>query len=201
MTSRTPKRPAPRPALQRPTMLGSASPASAHAQVPAASGGAPDMTELMQQFDAALQDLQNDPSLDRDTREQLRQQFAQALSDVGTGENVPAGIPDRAVWMDAVQALQASGAVKESEANDLIRQINHALEPLQRRESQLAIEFSRRLQTEGQDKALAWFRKESKDAADAPRAEPASRPVPSDKSRPLRTEVVNSRSRRLRGPP
>ena len=180
-------------------MLGSAGPASAHAQVSVDS--APDMAELMQQFDAALQDLQNDPSLDRDMREQLRQQFAQALSDAGTGENAPAGIPDRAVWMDAVQALQASGAVKESEANELIRQVNQALEPLQRRESQLAIEFSRRLQTEGQEKALAWFRKESKDTADAPRAEPASRPAPSDKSRPLRTEVVNSRSRRLRGPP
>jgi hypothetical protein len=165
-----------------------------------AASGDPGMDELMRQFETALQEMQNDPSLDRDTREFLRQQFAQTLSDVGSGENEPAGIPDRAVWMDAVQALQASGAVKESEVNDLIRQINQALQPLQRRESQLAIEFSRRLQTDGQDEALAWFRKESQQSDNAADAEPSSSFV-SPESRPLRAEVVNSRSRRLRGPP
>lgn len=159
------------------------------------------MDELMQQFDAALQELQDDPSLDRDTRELLRQQFAQALSDVGTGENEPAGIPDRAVWMDAVQALQASGDISGSEANDVIRQINHALQPLQRRESQLAIEFSRRLQSEGEEKALAWFREESKHDKDVPVAGGGSRPASPGKSPPLRNEAVNSRSHRLRGPP
>lgn len=198
MTQRPPQRPAPRPALQRPTMLGDVGAASTQSQ---AAAGVPEMDELMQQFDAALQELQNDPSLDRDTRETLRQQFAQAMSDMGSIEGAAVGIPDRAMWMDAVQALQASGEIGENEVNDLIRQINHALQPLQRRECQLAIEFSRRLQTEGQDKALAWFRRESRNAADAPKAEAASNPAPSAKSRPLRTEVVNSRSRRLRGPP
>ncbi len=198
MTQRPPQRPTPRPALQRPTMLDGASHASPE-QAKAASGD-PGMDELMRQFDAALQEMQNDPALDPATREMLHQQFAQALSDMGTVEGAVTDIPDRAMWMDAVQALQASGEVSESEVNDLIRQINQALQPLQRRESQLAIEFSRRLQTEGQEKALAWFRKESKSLSDAPKAE-ASRIAPLEKTRPLRTEVVNSRSRHLRGPP
>ena len=198
MTQRPPQRPAPRPALQRPTMLDGTSHASPE-RAQAASGD-PGMDELMRQFDAALQEMQSDPALDPATREMLHQQFAQALSDMGTVEGAVADIPDRAMWMDAVQALQASGEVSESEVNDLIRQINQALQPLQRRESQLAIEFSRRLQTEGQERALAWFRKESKGLSDVPKAE-ASRIAPLEKTRPLRTEVVNSRSRHLRGPP
>lgn len=198
MTQRPPQRPAPRPALQRPTMLDGTSHASPE-RAQAASGD-PGMDELMRQFDAALQEMQSDPALDPATREMLHQQFAQALSDMGTVEGAVADIPDRAMWMDAVQALQASGEVSEGEVNDLIRQINQALQPLQRRESQLAIEFSRRLQTEGQEKALAWFRKESKGLSDVPKAE-ASRIAPLEKTRPLRTEVVNSRSRHLRGPP
>lgn len=198
MTQRPPQRPAPRPALQRPAMLDGTSHASPE-RAQAASGD-PGMDELMRQFDAALQEMQSDPALDPATREMLHQQFAQALSDMGTVEGAVADIPDRAMWMDAVQALQASGEVSESEVNDLIRQINQALQPLQRRESQLAIEFSRRLQTEGQERALAWFRKESKGLSDVPKAE-ASRIAPLEKTRPLRTEVVNSRSRHLRGPP
>lgn len=179
-------------------MLDGASLASRE-QAQAASGDA-GMDELMRQFDAALQEMQADPALDPATREMLHQQFAQALSEMGTVEGAVADIPDRAMWMDAIQALQASGEVSESEVNDLIRQINQALQPLQRRESQLAIEFSRRLQTEGQEKALAWFRKESKDSSGTPTTE-AAKVAPIEKARPLRTEVVNSRSRHLRGPP
>jgi hypothetical protein len=200
MTQRPTQRPTPRPALQRPTMLGSVSAAPVHPQAEEA-GGASGMDKLMQQFDAALQELQNDPSLDGDTREFLRQQFAQALSDVGTGENEPAGIPDRAVWMDAVEALQASGNISEGEVNDLIRQINHALQPLQRRESQLAIEFSRRMHSDGEERALAWFREESAKGIRESNTEASPPPPPQKSSNALRSDVVNSKSRHLRGPP
>lgn len=159
------------------------------------------MDELRQQFDAALQDLQNDPALDPAMRETLRQQFAQAMKDVASGESTLAALPDRAMWMDAVQALQASGAVGESEVNELIRQVNQALQPLQRRESQLAIEFSRRIQTEGQEKALAWFREETGKASAESTKDATPPPPHSDGSPLLRSEVVNSRSRHLRGPP
>lgn len=170
--------------------------------VAGAAGRDDGMGELMQQFDAALQELQNDPSLDRETRDFLRQQFTQALQGAATGDIPLATVPDRSMWMDAVQALQAGGAVSEDEVNDLIRQINQALQPLQRRESQLAIEFSRRLQSEGEEKALAWFRKESGKTPDGATTERVSAPPPSaDVSPLLRGDVVNSRSRRLRGPP
>lgn len=204
MAQQPPRRPTPRPALQRPAMLGATTPVAAQQDSSAGSAerasSVAQISELMQQFDAALQDLQNDPSLDRDTRELLRQQFSQAMEDIQQVEGAPAGIPDRAMWMDAVQALQASGEVSEDEVNQLIRQINQALEPLQRRESQLAIEFSRRLQTEGQENALAWFR-EASTAQSGSDKDVHAAPSQLEASPPSRSEVINSRSRSLRGPP
>jgi hypothetical protein len=155
-----------------------------------------DMKDFLQQLDAALQE---DPNLDRETRDALLRQLEDTMGESGTNAAALATIPDRAVWMDAMQALQSSGAIDESEANDLIRQINQALQPLQRRESQLAIEFSRRLQIEGEEKALAWFRREAAVLANDAEAEHA--PPPPVEVSPIRSEVVNSRSRRLRGPP
>lgn len=200
MSQRPPQRPNPRAALQRPAMLGATGPAASPAQATAALDDA-GINDLMQQFNAALQELQDDPSLDPATRETLQQQFAQALGDMGNVEGAAAGIPDRAMWMDAIQALQASGEVSEDEVNDLIRMINQALQPLQRRESQLAIEFSRRLQTDGEEKALAWFRQSSKEVPQAAAVAQGSTAPSRGASNPLRSEVVNSRSRRLRGPP
>ncbi len=171
--------------------------ATGTSQANGSGAGKVDMDDFLRQLDTALQD---DPSLDRDARDALMQQFEDAIAGAGSHGATAAAFADRSVWMEAVQSLQSSGAMGESEANDLIRQINQALQPLQRRESQLAIEFSRRLQTEGEEKALAWFRKEAAaltiNAADSERS-----PLPSADVSPIRSEVVNSRSRRLRGPP
>lgn len=174
------------------------------ANVASAIGGAgadikAGMDDFLRQLDSALRE---DPSLDRDARDALMQQFEDAMGGANNGDAGAsiAALADRSLWMDAVQSLQSSGAMGENEANDLIRQINQALQPLQRRESQLAIEFSRRLQTDGEEKALAWFRKEAAALNNDTTAEPVSARPSADVS-PLRSEVVNSRSRRLRGPP
>jgi hypothetical protein len=154
------------------------------------------LKDFLQQLESSLQD---DPTLDRDSRDALMRQLEDSMGDAGANAAPLATVADRAVWMDAMQALQASGAIDENDANDVIRQINQALQPLQRRESQLAIEFSRRLQTEGEEKALAWFRKEAAILADDAQTERS--PLPPAEVAPLRSDVVNSRSRRLRGPP
>lgn len=200
MSQRPPQRPNPRPALQRPAMLGAGHNTSARMEESSPSEVATDVhDELMQRFETVLAGLQNDPALDRDMRDRLKAQFSNTVRDIESSGGA-AVVPDRAAWMDTVQALQATGEIGQDEVNQLIRQINQALEPLQRRESQLAIEFSRRLQTEGQEKALAWFREESEAAGDTGDTSVASKP--SSQSSPLlRNEVVNSRSRRLRGPP
>ena len=150
--------------------------------------------QLLQQFESVLRE---DPGIDAETRDLIRAQFGQALADAATTPDMLAAVPDRESWMDAVRGLRESGAVDETEANDLVRQLDQALQPLQRRESQLAIEFSRRLQAEGQEKALAWFRQQT--AED--NHEAATPPPARENAAPLRNEVINSRSRRLRGPP
>lgn len=146
-------------------------------------------------IEAFEQLLGADASLDDDMRALLRQQFELAV-DAGVDAAVA---PDRSVWMDAVQALQASGELAEDDVNGVIRQINAAMEPLQRRESRLALEFSRRLATDGEESALAWFRSQSRQAEQAAAGDVPA--VSGEVVRPLRGEVVNSRSRRLRGPP
>lgn len=200
MNLRRPPRPGTPPtALQRPVMLDRG--ANTAAPSIAAAAGADlkaGMDDFLRQLDTALRE---DPSLDRDARDALMQQFEGAMSSGNGGVPSIAALADRSLWVDAVQSLQSSGAMGESEANDLIRQINQALQPLQRRESQLAIEFSRRLQADGEEKALAWFRKEAAALNNSPETERAASARPSADVSPLRSEVVNSRSRRLRGPP
>ena len=100
-----------------------------------------------------------------------------------------------------MQALQDAGELEGTDAESLIRRLDEALQPLERKESKLAIEFSRRLADDGEQEALEWLRQQ----ADKPQAgsddtgskeSPGRRPATS-----LRGDVVNSRSRRLRGPP
>lgn len=154
------------------------------------------VNELLQDFEAMLV---NDPGIDQETRDFVQKQFADAL-DEAAAESEPTAALDRGAWMDVVEGLQGSGAVTEDEANVLIRQLNQALRPLESRESQIAIEFGRRMQTEGQEKALAWFR-EQKSQASADPEQDASSGIRKDPPQPLRSEMVNSRSRRVRGPP
>jgi hypothetical protein len=160
------------------------------------------MEELLRQFEEALHELENDPSMDLATRTMLRDEFTQAMRDMKHGSDTAVEIPDRAMWMDALQALQASGAVATDEVDELIRQVNQALQPLQRRDTRIALEFSRRLSTEGEEKALAWFRTETaKNKAEEGESVSAAAPPVATVSPILRGDVVNSRSRRLRGPP
>ncbi|MGY1458068.1 hypothetical protein ACW5F0_05385 [Luteimonas sp. A534] len=158
------------------------------------------MGQLMGEFDAVLA---ANPSIDREMREQLQGDFSRALEDAAaTAASATASIPDRASWSDTVQALQDNGAIGGEEANELIRTFDASLQPLERRESRVALEFARLLATEGEEKALAWFRtqamKASAGTADTSAAGGAQR---ENTGAALRSEVVNARSHRLRGPP
>lgn len=194
------QRPPPRPIFQQPAafVAGAAletSPAPVAAQDPG-------MEELLRQFEEALHELENDPAMDLATRTMLRDQFTQSMRDMKQGSDAAVEIPDRAMWMDALQALQASGAVASDEVDELIRQVNQALQPLQRRDTRIALEFSRRLGTEGEEKALAWFRAETAKSKAEDGESTATPAAPLASVTPmLRGDVVNSRSRRLRGPP
>lgn len=176
--------------------------APADAGAPAAAAGfdpAAMMAELLGEFDAVLA---MNPALDHEAREQLHAEFSRALEDAAeTAATATAQVPDRAAWAETVSALQESGAIGGDEANALVRTFEASLQPLERRESRVALEFARRLATDGEEGALAWFRSQAV-AASARRDAVPGAPAPQDHaSAALRTEVVSSRSRRLRGPP
>ncbi len=194
------QRPPQRPIFQQPAaFVAGAALETSPAPVAALDSG---MEELLRQFEEALHELENDPAMDLATRTMLRDQFTQSMRDMKQGNDTAVEIPDRAMWMDALQALQASGAVASDEVDELIRQVNQALQPLQRRDTRIALEFSRRLSTEGEEKALAWFRTETAKSRAEDGESIAAPAAPVASVTPiLRGDVVNSRSRRLRGPP
>lgn len=147
--------------------------------------------------------LQQEGSLGQDDRDELARVFEQALQDSASSPSSAASDAfDASTWRETVEMLLQGGFVEQGEADHLIRSLNEALAPLQRRESRLAMEFSRRVETEGQEKALEWFRQASK-AGQEPAAARVSGAAAPDRTTasPLRADTVNSKSRRLRGPP
>jgi len=152
--------------------------------------------QLIRQFSTALSD---DSDVDRDTAEFLTAQLTDALHKTAQAPDQMVEI-DKSEWFATVRALQESGAMQEDEGNALIRQIDKALEPLDRRESKLAFEFSRRLREQGQEAALAWFRTESAKLQEEDKAEAPPHGFGTPEAS-LDSETIQSRSRRLRGPP
>lgn len=157
------------------------------------------MAQLMGEFEAMLA---SNPAIDREAREQIQADFSRALEDASkTAAKATASIPDRASWSDTVHALQDNGAIGDEEANELIRTFDASLQPLERRESRVALEFARRLASEGEEQALAWFRSQAVSASAGGASAIPGRSQLDDSVRVLRSEVTGSKSRRLRGPP
>lgn len=152
---------------------------------------------LLEQFEQALGGI-SDTDLGHEDRALLSEHFKKAAAEIvesGGSEAQPA----RSDWEETVQLLRDGGVVGEDDINPLIRQLTAALEPLQRPEVALAAEFSARCERDGQEKALEWFRAQSSKKAQTtlPGSESGH-----DKDRPRESgAIINSRSRRLRGPP
>lgn len=153
-------------------------------------------SELLEQIDGLLR---GDASIAPEERESVTDQFAAALREVidkGDYANIDTG----SVLKDSVDQLKQLAAQIDDDDSGLVRQLNTALAPLERRETEVALEFSRRLQAEGQESALAWLRKQQQ--SDARDAAASGQAVPDrDPAQASRDEVTRSRSRRLRGPP
>ena len=153
-----------------------------------------DAQALIDDFEASLQD---DADLDQQGREFLSQQFTSAVKDAAV--NVKAGSgPQRSDWLETIEALRGMGVVDEDESNTLIRQLDQALQPLQRRNVQVAIEFSRRCKEQDEQSALEWLRAATAESADA---QQQAAPSPQGDHGTGGDTITKSRSRRLRGPP
>lgn len=170
--------------------------ASAAANAPFVQEG---MAELQQKFQALLQDQMD---IGHEERAEMAQFFEQSIRDAAQSPTTPLNeeVFDKATWSRTVDLMRKAGTVTDDEADHLVRTINDALLPLERRESRLAIEFNRRMAADGEQKAVEWLQAQSMET----QAETARRPLGTslgDASSPARDETINSRSRRLRGPP
>jgi hypothetical protein len=154
-----------------------------------------DTQALIDDFDASLQD---DADLDQEGRQFLSQQFKAAIQDAASNGGTSRPL-ERSDWLETLEVLRDMGVVDEDESNTLVRQLDQALQPLQRRNVQVALEFSRRCNEQDEQSALEWLRAQT---AEAPKAQqPSSPPSPQLKHAASGDTVTQSRSRRLRGPP
>lgn len=144
--------------------------------------------------------LRADVELDEGQRELFGAHFAQALQAVVEQQGQAAETVDRTLWRQALSDLEVDGDVSPTDAADLSRRVEGALLPLERRPTQVALEFSRRMQEEGSEKALAWLREQRAGSDESTVSAPM---VPSSSAPAVvgGDDVTKSRSRRLRGPP
>lgn len=141
--------------------------------------------------------LRSDASLSDTQRTAMARQFEAALEEQLVSAAGAPVVPDRDAWTATIDDLRRNGVLSENDATELVRQLGIAFTQFEKRETKLAIEFSRRLQVDGEESALAWYREQQ---AEEPRTNSLRKPEGGAPEK-LRTDVVNSRSRRLRGPP
>jgi len=110
----------------------------------------------------------------------------------------PAGGVERTAWVDTLEALAGEGLLQGNEREDLIRQFGEATDALHTRDAQVALELAQRIERDGERAAMEWLA--SLRAGDAPARQvggmAGETPVIAGKQ-----SIIQSRSRRLRGPP
>ncbi|MCD9029468.1 ANP1/MMN9/VAN1 family protein [Luteimonas sp. BDR2-5] len=119
--------------------------------------------ELQRQFESFLAGEQG---MDPAERQEMARLFSESMSGV-SGPADDSGAPfDRNAWRNTVESLQQASGMSDDEAAQLIRSLNDALDAFESRDSKLVIEFTRRIQTDGEQSALEWYRaqKEAKPA-------------------------------------
>lgn len=154
--------------------------------------------ELLDQFRSAISS--ESPMADDEANNGLSRHFEDALMAMSEEELLsPVSIDDIKSTLHSLHQAETDGMDAVDRGN-LARKLDEALKPLERRETQLAFEFNRKLQTDGKEKALAWLQ-EQLAAPDPNTAARASVPSSRTESVSSSTDITQSRSRLLRGPP
>jgi len=110
--------------------------------------------ELQQQFESFLSSEQG---MDPAERQELARLFQQSMEDAARAPETAAPF-DRNAWRNTVESLQTVGGLSEDDAARLIRSLNDALDAFESKESKIAVEFARRIESDGQDSAIDWLR-------------------------------------------
>lgn len=146
--------------------------------------------QILSQFEAALREQED---LDEEGFEFLMGHLRDAVESASLQPELQE--LDRNTWIRTFDALVGEH-LDEGDRNAFIRQLNEAIDPLSSSGVQIATEFARRLQAEGEEAALDWLAEQR--ALEQARSQPRD---PASEDTPQRQSITRSRSRRLRGPP
>lgn len=106
--------------------------------------------------------------------------------------------PDRNAWVETLETLAQNGMLAEEESEALIRSFGEATSSLQGRDVQIALELARRIERDGEDKAMEWLASQEFGDAGAGTGNGLAK---GSTDLVDRQSITRSRSRRLRGPP
>lgn len=120
-----------------------------------------DVAELIKKGQADLQQqfetfLGGEQGMDPAERQEMARLFQQSMTEAASDKS--AAFLDRNAWRNTVESLQQASGMSDDEATQLIRSLNNALDIFESQDSQMVLEFTRRIETDGQDAALAWYR-------------------------------------------
>lgn len=146
--------------------------------------------QAVQEFEASLR---SQDGVDEEGVTFLLDAFRSAVQEVSLDSALSPPDPDELIR--TLNRLAESGLIDEEDRNALSRQFEVALEPLEDKRVQVALEYAQRLERDGEEKALQWLN------AQRSEQEAQEQGTPSNESPRLRQSITQSRSRRLRGPP
>lgn len=187
---------------KRPTTapLVGAAPSAGEGGREASSVSATDPQDMARQVLSDLDGaLRQDPAVDEKDREALIDLFSTSLREV-VDSGAYAKAPTESEWQANIEVLKQYDLESVSDNGSLARQMAGAVAKLEQQQTKVAIEFSRRMQADGQESALAWLKEQRESSADAEQDATQS-PLNPSAIPTLRDEVTRSKSRRLRGPP
>lgn len=184
------------------------------ASVPMASAAEDSVSEVWRESDDGIDQLQKQVleelrdslqdkhGLDREERDALSDEFAKAIASAPPMADMLDSL-DPQQWHKTIATFVEEGLIDSDEAVRLRQRVDEAFRPLATEKGKLVLEFSERLQRDGEASALDWLR--SQDLASFDESARPARGIPPSAARkrrlPQNQDVTASKSRRLRGPP
>lgn len=186
------KRPA--PGAPAPVRVPAAKPeAAVEASVEGGAGEQAIRRQVLARLEATVR---ANPDLDDDGRAWLMRHYRDAVESADIDPTRIAR-PDRKQWLEMLETLQADGQASEEDVADLVRRFDAAMGPLESPQLEIAVEFARRCETDGEEQAIEWLEARRAAAEESGRATAAT--GEDVKVRPDKTRA--RRARAPRGPP
>lgn len=147
--------------------------------------------------------LQDKRGLDREDRDTLAREFQEALTNSPAVPDVLESL-DPETWYHTIDAFVEQGLIESNEAGRLRQKVDEALRPVASGKGKLVMEFTERLERDGEAAALDWLQSQNLDRFDETVQPARDIPVATGARKrrvPQGQDVTSSKSRRLRGPP